>query len=54
MGCYLEDYRALVITWAARTSWPHFTKKWTSVLVLRDNDSVCNDFRSAICNWWGR
>ena len=21
MGCYLEDYRARVITWAARSSW---------------------------------
>jgi hypothetical protein len=22
MGCYLEDYRASVSTWSARTSWP--------------------------------
>ena len=30
----------------------YFTRKWTSNIVLRDNDSVCNDFSCAIRNWW--
>jgi len=28
----------------------YFTRKWTSDIVLRDNDSVCNDFSCAIGN----
>jgi len=31
----------------------YFTSKWTSDIVLRDDDSVCNDFSRAIGNWWG-
>jgi len=31
----------------------YFTSKWTSDIVLRDNDSVYNDFSCAIGNWWG-
>ena len=31
----------------------YFTSKWTSDIVLRDNDSVYNDFSCAIDNWWG-
>jgi len=30
----------------------YFTRKWTSDIVLRDNDSVCNHFSCAIGNWW--
>ena len=26
----------------------YFTSKWTSDIVFRDNDSVCNDFSCAI------
>ena len=42
-----SDYRARVCTLAARgyeDKMAYFTSKWTSDIVLRDNDSVCNDF----------
>jgi len=29
-----------------------FTRKWTSDILLRDYDSVCNDFSCTIGNWW--
>jgi len=31
----------------------YFTSKWTSDIVLRDNNSVRNDFSYAIGNGWG-
>ena len=30
----------------------YFTNKLNSYIVLRDNDSVCNEFICAIGNWW--
>jgi len=32
---------------------PCFTKKWASVILLGDYDSVCSDLRCAIDNWSG-
>jgi hypothetical protein len=31
----------------------YFRRKWKSDILLRDNDSVFNDFDCAIGNWWG-
>jgi hypothetical protein len=30
----------------------YFTRKWMSDILLRDYDSVCNDFTCTIGNWW--
>jgi hypothetical protein len=30
-----------------------YRRKWASDIVLRDNDTVCNDFSCAVGYWWG-
>jgi hypothetical protein len=31
----------------------YWTRKWTSDILLRDRDSVCNDFTCTVGNWRG-
>ena len=31
----------------------YFTSKWMSDIMLRNDDSACNDFSCATGNWWG-
>jgi hypothetical protein len=30
----------------------YFPRKWKSDILLKDYDSVCNDFSCATSNWW--
>ena len=59
MGCYLErllgasGYLGGEDFMGYEDNMAYFTRKWTSDTVLRDNDSVCNDFSCDFGIWWG-
>ena len=52
MGCYLEDYRERVATWAARTSWRKAHGNGRVIFCLGIVILCANDFSCAIGNWW--